>query len=306
MPPSSAQSPRPGAGASTLLLFVVPTVIWGTTWLVIKFQLGTVAPEVSVAWRFALASVLLLGWCALRRLPLRYRPADHLSLAALGLVLFGVNYVLVYRAEVILTSGLVAVLFSFIVFWNLLGDRLLFGTPIPGTVSIGAFLGVLGVALLFWPEVTSVRGDAHLLAGVAFALVGSMASSSGNLLSQRIFSRRIALLPGTGFAMGYAAAMLLGWCAARGVPLTFDLRAPYVLSLVYLAVLGSIAAFVTYLTLVQRIGSGRAGYTAAVIPAVAMLASTLFEHYRWTAAAIGGMALVLAGTLLVLRGKARR
>jgi drug/metabolite transporter (DMT)-like permease len=114
------------------------------------------------------------------------------------------------------------------------------------------------------------------------------------------------VLPGTGFAMGYAAAMLLAWCVARGVPLDFDPRAPYVLSLAYLAVLGSVAAFVSYLTLVQRIGSGRAGYTAAVIPAVAMLASTLFERYRWTAAAVAGMALVLAGTVLVLRAKAHR
>ena len=299
--PATAEAP-----ASSLLLFAVPTVIWGTTWLVIKFQLGTVAPEVSVAWRFALAAILLLGWCAVRRLPLRYRLEDHLAMAALGLVLFCVNYVLVYRAELILTSGLVAVLFSFIVFWNLLGDRLLFGTAIPRAVSLGGVLGVLGVALLFWPEVTSVRGDAHLLAGALFAVVGSLASSSGNLVSQRIFSRGIAVIPGTAFAMAYAAALLLAWCAARGVPLTFDLRAPYVLSLAYLSVLGSIVAFVSYLTLVQRVGSGRAGYTAAVIPVVAMLASTAFERYRWTAAALAGMALVLVGTVLVLRAKARR
>jgi drug/metabolite transporter (DMT)-like permease len=125
-------------------------------------------------------------------------------------------------------------------------------------------------------------------------------------MSQRIFARRVPVLPGTAFAMGYAAAMLLAWCVARGMPLTFDLRAPYVASLLYLAVLGSIVAFVSYLTLVQRIGSGRAGYTAAVIPVVAMLASTAFEGYGWTPAAVAGMALVLAGTFLVLRAKARR
>jgi drug/metabolite transporter (DMT)-like permease len=303
---ASPAAPAPATRASALLLFVVPTLIWGTTWLVIKFQLGAVAPEVSVAWRFALASALLLGWCALRRLPLRYALADHLALAALGLVLFGVNYVFVYRAETSLTSGLVAVLFSFLVFWNLLGDRVFFGTPVPGAVVLGAVLGVAGVALLFWPELTAVRGDAHLLAGVAYAVTGPVVSSAGNLMSQRIFSRRVSLLPGTGFAMGYAALAILAWCAARGVPLAFDWRAPYVLSLAYLAVLGSIVAFVSYLTLVQRIGSGRAGYTSAVIPVVAMLASTAFEGYRWTPTSVAGMALVLGGTFLVLRAKARR
>lgn len=306
MLPSTSTAARQGIGASTLLLFAVATVIWGTTWLVIKFQLGVVAPEVSVAWRFALASVLLLGWCVVRGLPLRFRPADHLSLAALGAVLFGVNYILVYWAETYLTSGLVAVLFSFIVFWNLLGDRLLFGTPIPGAVTVGAVLGVAGVALLFWPEVRSVRTDTRILAGAGFAVLGSLTASTGSLMSQRIFARRIPVVPGTAFGMGYAATMIVVWCVVRGVPLGFDARAPYLLSLAYLSVLGSVTAFVTYLTLVQRIGSGRAGYTAAVIPVVAMLASTVFEGYRWTASAVAGMALVLAGTFLVLRAKARR
>jgi len=292
--------------ATNALLFFVPTAIWGTTWLVIKFQLGTVAPEVSVAWRFALASLLLLGGCGLRRVSLRFGLAEHAALVALGVVLFGVNYVLVYRAETILTSGLVAVLFAFIVFWNLAGERLFFRTRIPGAVIVAAGVGVLGVTLLFWPEVTGIRGDPRALAGVAFALSGSLASSAGNLLSQRIFSERIAVMPGTAYAMGYSAVALLGWCLLRGVPVAFDPRPAYLLSLVYLAVFGSIGAFVTYLTLVQRAGSGRAGYTAAVIPVVAMLASTIFEGYRWSLTATLGMAMVLAGNVVVLRTRARR
>jgi drug/metabolite transporter (DMT)-like permease len=111
--------------------------------------------------------------------------------------------------------------------------------------------------------------------------------------------------PGIAFAMGYAALLVMAWCALRGVPFAFDARAPYVLSLLYLAVFGSVVAFVSYLTLLQRIGAGRAGYTTAVIPVVAMVASTFFEGYRWTPPAVAGMALVLAGTVLVLRVKER-
>jgi drug/metabolite transporter (DMT)-like permease len=304
MPTSDHIAPRQ-PGASSLLLFFTPTFIWGTTWLVIKFQLGQVAPEVSVAWRFALAAALLLGWCALRGLPLRYALRHHLGFAALGVLLFGLNYVLVYRAEATLTSGLVAVLFAFMVFWNLLGARVFFGTPAPAAVLVGAVLGVSGVGLLFWPELAGLRRDSGLLEGVAYAVASTALASGGNLLSQRLFGRGVGVVPGTAFAMGYAALLLVGWCAVAGVPFAFDTRAPYVLSLLYLAVLGSVVAFVAYLTLLQRIGAGRAGYSAAVIPVVAMLASTLFERYRWTAPAVAGMVLVLAGTVLVLRVKER-
>jgi drug/metabolite transporter (DMT)-like permease len=296
----------PDAGRATLLvLFFLPSAIWGTTWLVIKFQLGLVEPEVSVAWRFALASALLLGWCGLRGIPLSFGRRTHGALALLGFLLFGFNYVLVYRSEQLLTSGLVAVLFAFIVFWNLLGARVFFGSPAPLAVVVGAAVGVAGVGLLFWPEVAGLRSGDGLWAGVALACLATVVASAGNLYSQRLFGRGVPVVSGTAFAMGYAALLLLGWCALRGIPLSFDARPAYVLSLLYLALFGSVVAFVSYLTLLQRIGAGRSGYTAAVIPVVAMLASTLFEGYRWTATALLGMALVVAGTVLVLRVKER-
>jgi drug/metabolite transporter (DMT)-like permease len=302
-PPSA--SPGRASSASDLLLFIVPSFIWGTTWLVIKFQLGVVAPEASVAWRFAIAAALLFGGCSLRGIPLRFGVRDHLRLALLGLLLFGLNYVLVYLAEGTLTSGLVAVLFAFIVFWNLLGARVLFGTPVPSAVVAGAVLGVGGVASLFWPEVTSLRAGAGQGWGVLYAATGTLVASAGNLWSQRLFARGVGVIPGTAWAMGYASLQVLGWCALRGVPLGFDPRPAYVLSLLYLALLGSVVAFVSYLTLLKRIGSGRAGYTAAVIPVVAMLASTLFEGYRWSGTGVAGLVLVLAGTVLVLRARER-
>jgi drug/metabolite transporter (DMT)-like permease len=264
-----------------------------------------VAPEVSVGWRFALASLLLLGWCRLRGVPLRFGARDHGRFAVLGLLLFGLNYVLVYRSEQYLTSGLVSVLFAFLVFWNLLGARVFFGTPAPRVVILGAVLGVAGVGLLFWPEVASVRpGDGHG-AGIALAVAATVVASGGNLYSQSLFARGIAVVPATAFAMGYAALAILAGSAAMRVPFAFDARPGYVLSLAYLSLFGSVVAFVSFLTLLKRIGAGRSGYMAAVMPVMAMLASTLFEGYRWSAAALVGMALVLAGTVLVLRVKER-
>jgi drug/metabolite transporter (DMT)-like permease len=166
-------------------------------------------------------------------------------------------------------------------------------------------LGVGGVASLFWPEVTSLRAGAGHGWGVLYAATGTLVASAGNLWSQRLFARGVGVIPGTAWAMGYASLQVLGWCALRGVPLGFDPRPAYVLSLLYLALLGSVVAFVSYLTLLKRIGSGRAGYTAAVIPVVAMLASTLFEGYRWSGTGVAGLVLVLAGTVLVLRARER-
>lgn len=301
---TAAAAPRRPA-SSDLLLFAVPTFIWGTTWLAIKFQLGVVTPEVSVGWRFALAALVLLGWARWRGVPLRFGLRDHGRFVALGLLLFGLNYVLVYRSEQHLTSGLVSVLFAFLVFWNLLGARVLFGTPAPRAVVGGAVIGVGGVALLFWPEVASVGAGGGEATGIALAVAATVVASAGNLYSQALFARGLPVVPATGFGMGYAALAVLAWCAARGIPFAFDPRPPYVLSLAYLAVFGSVVAFVSFLTLLGRIGAGRAGYTSAVIPVTAMVASTLFEDYRWTPAGLAGMALVLTGTVLVLRVKER-
>jgi drug/metabolite transporter (DMT)-like permease len=291
--------------ASNLVLFLVSSFIWGTTWLAIKFQLGVVPPEVSVGWRFGLASILLLSFCLLRRIPLRFGASDHGRLLLLGLLLFGINYVLTYRSEQYLTSGLVSVLFALVVFWNLLGARLFFGTVAPRAVIVGAILGVAGVGFLFWPEVVDVRAGNSQRLGMVLATSASLISSAGNLYSQRLFSRGIAVIPGTALAMGYAALAVIGYCAVTRLPFTFDPRPGYVLSLCYLALFGSVTAFVSFLTLLKRIGAGRSGYTSAVIPLVAMIVSNVFEGYRWTAAALTGMALVLAGTVLVLRIKDR-
>jgi drug/metabolite transporter (DMT)-like permease len=294
-----------GTSSTDSLLLAIPSVIWGTTWLAIKFQLGRVAPELSVGWRFALAALLLLAWCRVRGISLRFQAADHARLALLGILLFGLNYVLVYRAEQHLTSGLVAVLFALMAFFNLLGARLVFGTRAPPAVLLGAVLGVGGVVLLFWPEVRAVGRGGGQGVGIAQAVVATALASSGNLLSQRLFSRGVGVVPGTAVAMGYAAVLVLAACALAGIPFTFDPRPAYVLSMAYLALFGSVVAFVAFLTLVKRVGAGRAGYTAVVIPVVAMLASTLFEGYRWSATALVGMALVLAGLVFVARVKAR-
>jgi drug/metabolite transporter (DMT)-like permease len=276
-------------------------VIWGSTWLVIKYQLGIVPPEVSVAYRFLASSLLMFGWCIARRERIRFAARDHPGLFALGTMHFAVNYVFVYLSEEYLTSGLVAVVFALMVFWNLLGAHWLFGLVLTRRLVAGAACGLAGVAFVFWPELASLKGDQASLKGLSLAIVATISASAANLYSQRVYGRGWPVLPTTAWSMLYGALGVVVYCVVAGLSFTWDSSVAYQASLVYLTLVGSVVAFAMYLTLLKRIGAGRSGYTSAVIPVIAMLISTVFEDYTWTLPAVVGMALVLVGNVLVLR-----
>jgi drug/metabolite transporter (DMT)-like permease len=298
--PGSEARWSPGAPA----LFLLATAIWGSTWLAIKFQLGTVAPGVSVAYRFALASVLLAAWCALRGEALRLPLRAHAWMAAQGLTFFGLNYVAVYEAERHVTSGLVAVVFSTIVFMTPVGARLAFGTPIMRRTLAGAALGVTGVTLLFLPELERARHGGAAAIGIALAFAATVVATAGNLVSMRMHQERLPVLPSAAWGMGYGALVAAACAIAQGTPWTFDASVPYVASLAYLAIFGSVVAFGAYLTLLKKVGPGPSSFVGVSTPLIAMILSTLFERYAWTWVAVAGVALAIAGNVLALRAKA--
>src|SRR5579862_1487916 len=285
---------------SPCALFVIASLIWGSTWLAIKFQLGVMGAEWSVAVRFGIAAAVLAGFCVLTKRSLRFDKRAHAFLALQGALLFGFNYVGVYLAEEHATSGLVAVLFSTIVFMNPIGARLVFGAPLTLRTVIAASLGVVGVALLFLPELTHARqgGDAAL--GIALGLGATMIATGGNLAAIRNQAAGIPVLTGTAWGMLYGAltAALMAW--ALGASWSFDARWPYVASLLYLAVFGSVIAFGAYLTLLKDLGAASTSYVNIATPIVAMILSTLFEGYRWTIVAAFGVVLAVVGNWLAL------
>ena len=284
---------------NNLTLYLASVLIWGSTWLVITFQYGRVAPEVSVAYRFGLAALLLAAWCLARRLPMRLSLREHGWLALQGALMFGLNYTCVYVAEQHIPSGLMAVIFSLLAILNPLGARLWFGTPLAWRTFGGGALGVAGVALLFLPGAAAIQG-AHARAGLALGLLGAVAASASNLVAQRNHGSGIPVMQGNAVSMAYGAAFVAATCAALGRPFTFDPSPRYLASLAFLAVFGSILAFGAYLTLVGRIGAGRAGYAMVAIPLVALALSTAFEGLRWEWTLAVGAALCLAGNVLVL------
>lgn len=287
-------------------LYIFTVLIWGSTWLAIKFQLGDVDPMISVTYRFTLAALLLLAYCKIIGLKMNFTVREHLFIALQGLLLFSFNYWLVYLAEVYLTSGLVAVIFSMIIFMNIMNGRWLLGSPISPPMFLGALIGVSGLALIFWPEISTFTLSDLSLRGFLFGFAGAYMASLGNILSARNQKHRIPVIQTNAFGMAYGALALLIFSTLVGREFGFVFSFPYMTSLFYLAVLGSIVAFGFYLTLLGRIGADRAAYVTLLIPVVALCISTLFEGYRWSAHAFTGLGLVLAGNVMVLREKTMR
>ncbi len=290
---------------SSLGLYVAAVLIWGSTWIAITFQLGKVPPEVSVAYRFALASLILLAWCGARGLRLAFSWRDHLWIALQGALLFGINYVCVYLAESRINSGLVALIFSLMVFLNILGARVFFATALNPTAVLGAIVGVSGVALIFLPELSHPAGMGPSGLGIALALVGTVSASLGNMVASRNHRRGLPVVQLNAYGMLYGALLVGLYALSIGRPFVYDGSTRYLLSLLYLALFGSVFAFGAYLTLIGRIGAGRAGYAMVAIPMVALLISTLFEGLPWRSHTLIGAGLCLAGNALVLqRGRA--
>jgi len=286
---------------SPVVLFVTSTAIWGSTWFAIKFQLRHVAPELSVAYRFAVAALLLAGYCLATRRSLRFRVRTHAFLALQGVLMFGLNYVGVYWAEQYATSGLVALLFSTIVFMNPIGAYWLFDTPLASRTLVAAVLGVTGIALLFLPEIAqSSRGDDTML-GIALGLGATVFASAGNFAAMRNQRDGVPVLTGAAWGMAYGALAAAAVAMLHGVAWTFDTSAAYLSSLAYLAVFGSVLAFASYLTLLRQVGPALASYVGVATPIVAMGVSTLFEGYRWTIIGAFGVALALLGNWLALK-----
>jgi drug/metabolite transporter (DMT)-like permease len=291
---------------SNLRVFVACVAIWGTTWLAIKFQLGVVTPEASVAYRFLLASLLLYVYCRARGLSLRFTPRVHAWIALQGLLMFGTSYVAVYYAEQQLASGLVAVGYSASPLLGMLGQRLFFRTPMTARVAIGSLLGICGIALVFAPEIAAAGAAAPSVLGVAWTLLAVILSMFGSLAAHRNHDAGIPVWQNMTLGMLYGAAFSAVLNLALGHSFALDLAPPYVLSLLYLAVCGSILAFAGYLTLIGRIGAARASYVGVMVPIIALAISAVFEGFHWQLLTWAGMAVALAGNVLVLRNAARR
>lgn len=284
-----------------LSLYLLTVLIWGTTWIAIKLQIGEVALAASIVYRFALAAAVLFAVLLLSRRLQKLDRRGQLICLAQGLCLFCVNFLCFYTASQWIPSGLIAVIFSTATLWNALNARLFFKQRIAANVLAGGALGLLGLGLLFGPELAGHAASRETLLGIGLALLGTLCFSAGNLLSS--LQQKAGLKPLTTNAWGmlYGALMLAAICLVSGTPFAFEWSTRYVGSLLYLAIPGSVIGFTAYLTLVGRMGPERAAYCTVLFPVVALNISVFVEGYQWTAPALLGLLLVMLGNVLVFR-----
>lgn len=289
------------------LLFTATVLIWGSTWIAVKWHLDVVDPGVSAFYRNTLAALLLFAWCWQRELLLRFSLRDHLSFFLLGLLLFSGNYWLVYQATGMMTSGLVAVVFSTIVFFNLFNARWLLNYPVRLFMVMGASLGVSGIALLFYNELSEFSWHSANVRGFALALLATLLASLGSITATYLSShRQLPVIQYNAWGMFYGCIILFLAALLGGNTFNYEPTWQYSTALLYLGVVGTAAGFACYLKLIETIGPDKAGYTFVLFPVVALLISTVFEGYQWSATAFCGLALVLFGSFLALRASTAR
>jgi len=287
----------------TILLYIVVVLIWGTTWFGIKLQLGAIPSQVSVAYRFALAALLLFAWCWVRRLRMKFTLREHLWLILQGITVFSSNYVLFYEAEKHLVSGSVAIIFSLLAVFNILNNWVFFRVKPTYQVIVGALLGLFGIVLTFWHELLNLGSTSDNLLGIVLSVAATLVASLGNMVFVRLRKDKIPIVQGNAFGMFYGTIILFAYACVTGGKFSFDFSPGYIFSLFYLALFGSVIAFGCYLTLVGRIGADRAAYSSILFPIVALAISAAFEGYHLNLLSGLGIVFVLGGNALVLARK---
>lgn len=285
-----------------ILPFILVTLIWSSTWIVIRDQLGTVPASWSVCYRFLLAGITMAGFAKLRGVPLRIGGKGLVYAALLGLAQFVLNFNFVYRAEHHLTSGVVAVVYAMLLIPNSILAFLIFRQPVSRGFVGGSIVAVCGIALMLAHEyhAASVQ-PGRVLLGATLAIAGLMSASAANVMQGMQIARRLPMVAVLAWAMLIGAGInaLIAWITSG--PPVIEARAGYLLGIAWLGIAGSVVTFPLYFRLIQRMGAGRAAYTSVLIPVIAMLISTLAEGYRWTALAGAGALLAVAGMVVALR-----
>jgi drug/metabolite transporter (DMT)-like permease len=293
------------ASMNAASLFTACVLIWGTTWYAIKFQLAGSEPAIGVAIRFTLAAGLLLAWCVARNIKLAVDWRTQAWLALLGVLGFSASYLLVYYAEVHIVSGLVAVGYSALPLVNMALARIFLGTPMSRRVALGGACGLVGIALIFWPEVERLDAGAPLLAGALLTAGAVLASGLSNMVVARNQALGIDGWGPLALAMGWGALASWAFVTLAGGSVTVEWTTAYVLSLAYLALFGSVLAFGAYYMLIARIGAARSAYVGVMATVLALLVSAVFESYDWRWATVFGIALAVAGNVLALQPASR-
>jgi len=286
---------------STIFLFIATLLCWGPTWYIIKFQLGTVDPMVSVFYRFFLASVIILLFCIYKKINLRFSIKEHFFISILGIFLFNINYVIFYLSTQYLISGFVALCFSSILFMNVI-NNIIFHRSSPNIVTlIGGTIGTLGLIIIFYDEIITFEFSSGTSYGIFLGIIATYFASLGNLISAHTSKIKLEVIPVTGLGMFYGSISLVIFLILMGNSFSFELSHQYIFSLIYLSIFGSVFGFSLYLTLIKKLGSNDAAYVAIIMPLVALVVSTFFEGLVWDLSLVLGAIMIVLGNIIILK-----
>lgn len=280
-------------GARTWGLFGLLAFIWGSTWLVIKIGLADLPPFLAAGLRFALAAGVLAVVGRARRIPFPRGRNEHVLLLGVGTSMFWASYGIVYWAEQYIPSGLTAVLFATHPFFTMiLAHLVLAAERITARKALGVAIGFLGVLLVF-------RGDLTLdhpygATAAAVLLLAPLASAAGNVTVKRwgthLHAFQLSILP---MAYGAAALLATSLVVERGARVEWSPVA--VGSVLYLAILGSVVAFVGYYTLLREVAVTTLNLMSYVYPVVAVALGYLILGEVLDRLTLAGAVSVLAG-----------
>ena len=297
---------RPPLDAAILVPFAVFTLIWGSTWIVIRDQLGSVSPHWSVTYRFVIAASVMMLLAKVQGQSLRLGRDGFIAALVIGVTQFCLNFNSVYLAERHITSGLVATFFALLLIPNAILARIFLGHHVHARFMIGSAVAVLGIALLFTHEFRlRPVGSGEVIVGLMLTLTGMFGASAANVYQAMDRSRRHPLTALLAWSMAIGAALDATIAlTVAGAP-TFDPRPAYLAGLLYLALAASALAFSLYFPVVRKIGPAKAAYSSVMVPIIAMALSTLFEGYRWSSFAALGAALALGGMLIAMSDRTK-
>lgn len=285
-----------------LFLFVLCSLIWGTTWLVIKFQIDSTSAIVGVFYRFAIATVLMMGINLIFiRKRLRYPIKNHFFFVLHGLFNFCINYILTYVSEKYITSGLVALTFTLLIYFNMLLLFVFYRKKVSRNVLGGAVLGFLGIFLIFSGEILNVSADKNALWGIGISIIATFFASLGNMVAFYNHTQKIPVMTFNAWGMLYGTLFSLVIGLISGENFTLPMTYSFLGSLTYLSLFGTVVAFWAYQTLVGEMGADRAAYTSIVSPMLAVVVSSFFEPVNLNIPFFIGILFCLAGNLLALK-----
>ncbi len=291
---------------NNLILFISTLLCWSPTWYLIKFQFGVVDPLISIFYRFFIASIIVFIFLILSKKKMSFNLQQHLSFLLLGVTLFSLNYIFFYLANTYLISGIVTIAFSTILIMNILGERIYFKIKSSKETLFAAGFGIVGILIIFGNELLNFKLEDKTHIGIILSFIATFWASTGNLVHQKNSKDKIPFIQSIAYGMLYGSLFTLIVAKFRGAEIIFDNSISYILSFLYLSIIGSVVAFYLYLKLLDNIGSARAGYIGVIMPIIALIISTIFEGLQWTNNLIFGLPVLIFGCVLILNQKSKK